>query len=131
MNNYHGVIIEESLDDQNVLNRVTIVSTKIEEVTNQHKTPWLRQWTLHTVEVPEEEADEIAKLIQDSLETAHTAWYADYNNNSTHYIIFPERIFCIDRSDRDQYKAAKEYGISIGIPEHQVDFDPEGPQWER
>ena len=55
--NYKGVIIEESLRKTDVLKDVLVVSTKVEPVTEKHRTPWLRQWTLHTVEIPEEEAD--------------------------------------------------------------------------
>lgn len=47
---YTGVIIEESLKDKAVLNQVSIVNTKVEPVTKHHKTPWLKQWTLHSFE---------------------------------------------------------------------------------
>lgn len=52
--NYKGVIIEESLQETSVLKEVTILSTKVERVTPKHKTSWLKQWTLHTVEIGEE-----------------------------------------------------------------------------
>lgn len=42
--NYKGVIIEESLTDNSVLGDVNIVSTKVEPVTEHHKTPHLKQW---------------------------------------------------------------------------------------
>lgn len=48
---YKGVIIEESLENKDVLDHVTIVSTKVEPVTTGHQTPWVKQWTLHTVEI--------------------------------------------------------------------------------
>ena len=49
--NYKGVIIEESLENKDVLKDVTVLGTKVEDVTEGHKTPWIKQWTLHTVEV--------------------------------------------------------------------------------
>jgi len=52
--NYKGVIIEESLENKDVLRDVVILSTKVEQVTEKHKTPYLKQWTLYTVELPEE-----------------------------------------------------------------------------
>lgn len=123
--NFKGVIIEESLEDKSVLKKVKILKTKIEPATEADKTPWLKQWTLHTVEVPENQAEEIAEEIRKSLETEHTAWYADYKNNSTHFIIFPEKVFKINRTSAEEYKEARDYGISLGIPEYQVDFSPE------
>lgn len=82
---YTGVVIKESLQKKAVLKKIKIVSTKVEAVTEKHKTPWLKQWTLNTIEVPEEKAQEIAK----------------------------------------------KYGISIGIPEYQVDFAPNDTVWEK
>ena len=51
--NYKGVIIEESLETKDVLERIKILSTKVEQVVDKHKTPWLKQWTMHTVEIAE------------------------------------------------------------------------------
>ena len=49
--NYKGVIIEESLENKDILKDVKILETKVEEVVEEHKTPWIKQWTLHTVEI--------------------------------------------------------------------------------
>ena len=56
MDNYRGVIIEESLENKEILKKVQILSTDIKQVTEKHKTPWVKQWTLHTVIIPENEA---------------------------------------------------------------------------
>lgn len=39
MNNYKGVIIEESLANRDVLKKVKILSTKVEKINDEHKTP--------------------------------------------------------------------------------------------
>jgi len=57
---FSGVIIEESLTDNSVLNDVNIISTKVEPVTEKHKTPWVKQWTMHTVKIPAGEEAEVA-----------------------------------------------------------------------
>jgi hypothetical protein len=130
--NYSGVIIEESLANKDVLKKVKILSTKVEKVTDEHKTPWLSQWTLHTVEIPENEAQSFAEEISKSLDYSHdSSWYADYKNDTHHYIIFKDKVFYIDRKSKEQYDEAKRYGISLGIPEYQVDFHPEVAEWER
>lgn len=119
---YTGVIIAESLHDPSVLQDMTIISTKIEPVTERHHTPHIEQWTLHTVEIPDERAGEIAERISQSLDGAHGEWYADFKNDTTHYIIFRGNVFVIDRTSQAQYDEAKAYGISLGIPDYQVDF---------
>lgn len=43
--NYKGVIIEESLENKDILDKISILATKKEIVTEKHKTPWVRQWT--------------------------------------------------------------------------------------
>lgn len=132
MKNYQGVIIEESLGNKNIPKEVKIISTKVEKVTDIHQTPWLSQWTLHTVEIPESEAKAIAEKISNSLDRAHGgSWYADFKNDIHHYIIFRNKIFYIDRKSKEEYDEAKRYGISLGIPEYQVDFHPEVEGWER
>lgn len=132
MKNFQGVIIEESLVNKDVLKKVKIISTKVEKVVEEHKTPWLSQWTLHTIEIPENEAQTIAEEISKWLDSSHnSSWYADFKNDTYHYIIFRDKIFYVDRKNKKQYDEAKRYGISLGIPEYQVDFHPEVAEWER
>ncbi|MDO9231348.1 MAG: hypothetical protein Q7U36_02585 [bacterium] len=130
MENYKGVIIEESLENKEVLRKVKIISTKIEKVIEKHQTPWISQWTLQAVEISKDHAEEVAREISQSLDKKHN-WYADYKNDTHHYIIFRGKVFHIDRKSKTQYDEAKKYGISLGIPEYQVDFHPEVEEWER
>ena len=127
---FKGIIIEESLNKKDVLGRLKIKSTKIEPVIDKHKTSWLKQWTLHTVEVSEGEVETIAKEISECLELEHP-WYADFKNESIHFIIFLNKVFKIDRTSKEEYNQAREYGLLLGIPSHQVDFHPEVKAWER
>lgn len=120
--NYQGTIIEESLKDKSVLGEVKILSTRVSPVTEKDKTPWLNQWTLHKVEIEENKAEAIADKISAAIDTEHTSWYADYRNDEYHYIIFPAKVFKIERSKKEQYDEATKYGIMLGIPDYQVDF---------
>ncbi len=129
---FEGVIIEESLKDKSVLESIEIKSTKVEKVTPGHKTPWIKQWTLHAVVIPENRVDQIAEEISKSLDYSQgTSWYADFKNDTSHYIIFQNKIFKIDRTKKEEYEEATTYGISLGIPEYQVDFAPNVVVWER
>ncbi|MFH1170769.1 MAG: hypothetical protein V1704_04390 [Candidatus Vogelbacteria bacterium] len=128
--NYQGIIIEESLENKDILKDVKTLETKVEEVIEEHKTPWIKQWTLHTVEIPENQIKDVAEKISKALDSEHD-WYADFKNDTHHYIIFRDKIFFVDKQSKEQYDEAKKYGISLGIPEYQVDFHPEVKEWER
>ncbi len=119
--NYKGVIIEESLEDKSVLKRVKILKTGVDKVVEKHKTPWLKQWTLHTIEVKEPDVDEVAKLISKSLDKKHSSWYVDFKSQKYHYIVFPDKIFKVGLDS--SYKEARDWGISIGIPKYQLQFE--------
>ncbi|MEK9143423.1 MAG: hypothetical protein AAB481_02230 [Patescibacteria group bacterium] len=120
--NYKGIIIAESLDDPSILQDVKIVKTNVEEVTKRHQTPWLKQWTLHTVEIPEEKADEFAEKISRSFDKNHPNWYGDFKNDRYHFIVFSNKVFKVDLSNPALYKETKIYGVSLGIPDYQLDF---------
>ncbi len=121
--NYNGTIIEESLENTDVLKDLKIISTKVKQVVEEHKTHWLKQWTLRKVEIPEDKAEEVANQISKSLDSDHGgSWYADYKNDKWHFIIFKNKVFKVNRENIEEYQAAQDYGISLGIPEYQVDF---------
>jgi len=119
--NFTGTIIEESLEKKDVLQKVKIIKTRTEKVTDRHRTPWVEKWTLDTVEIVETDANAIANDLSNALDSRHP-WYADFKNDDTHYIIFYHRVFKINRTSQKEYEEAKQYGISLGIPEYQVNF---------
>ncbi|HII39512.1 TPA: hypothetical protein HA318_05950 [Candidatus Micrarchaeota archaeon] len=109
------------------MKKVKVLATRVEKVTAKHQTPWLQHWTLHTIEVLEDKAKRIAQEISKvigSKPCSSTAgyWYADFKNETRHYIIFRNKVFHIDRKSKEQYETARQYGLSLGIPEYQVDF---------
>ena len=124
MAKFQGTIIEESLFDKSVLDDIKITTTRVSPVTEEEQTPWLKQWTLHAVEIPEEEARNIAGVLRKALETEHD-WYIDYKNADWHYIIFRDKVFKVDRSKKEEYNEVTKHGISLGIPDYQLDFSPE------
>jgi len=114
---YRGIIIEESLRDRRVLQSLRVLDTRIET--------WVSQWTLHTVEIPDEAAAVVAEQLSQALDATQAgSWYADFKNQTTHYIIFRNRVFRIDRHSPQAYEAPRQYGMALGIPEYQLDFSP-------
>ncbi len=121
---FKGVIIEESLENKDVLKKVKIVRTDVEKVTPDDQTPHLTIWTLHTVEIADEQAEEVADELSRSLDTKNGHWYADFKDNCIHYIIFPGKVFKVERDKPEQYVDVVSYGLEQGIPKHQLDFTP-------
>ncbi len=72
----------------------------------------------------------MTKELSTSLDSEH-AWYADFTNDKFHYIIFCKKVFKIKRSKKEQYAEVTKYGISLGIPDYQLDFSPHIKEWER
>lgn len=127
--NYRGVIIEESLSNKAILRECHIISTKISKVTKKDETPWLKQWTLHTVEIEPEKVNLFARQLSQAIEQPGQkkgdAWYADFNDGKTVYVIFSNKIFTWKIGDQIAKKQASNYGIKMGIPKHQVNW----PEW--
>lgn len=126
---YKGVIIAESLDNKSVLKDISILNTEIENVTEAHQTPWIEKWTMYTVEISNERVDEVVEQLSQSLDK--NGWYADFKNDLFHYIVYRHKVFKVDLKNPILYKDAKNYGVSLGIPEYQVDFAPEDKIWDR
>jgi hypothetical protein len=130
MDKFIGCIIEESLENKSILDGIKVVSTKVEQTTEKNKTPWVKQWTHHKVEINTDEAQDIAEKISEALDSKHN-WYADFKNDDIHYVIYRNKVFKINRTKEEEYNEATKYGISIGIPDYQVDFADKVKKWER
>jgi hypothetical protein len=127
-----GEIIEESLADQAAPSEVAILETRVEPVTEYHRTPWLERWTIHRVAMPEERAAEVAERFREALDTEHAhAWYVDFKNEDLHYIIFADKFLRVPRDSEEQYAEAIDHGTRLGIPSYQLDFSPTTERWER
>ena len=126
LGSYRGVIIEESLENKSILGELRILETEVEKVTDRSKTPWLKLWTKHTVEVPEADAQAVAERLARIIDRKHGgSWYADFKNQRFHYIIFRDRIFKVDRRSKQQYDEVNRFGEALGIPSYQLDFSPQ------
>jgi hypothetical protein len=77
---------------------------------------------MHHIIFYEDEMEGISKVNQNALDDKHP-WYADFKNKKTHYIIFKDRIFVIPRNQKETYQEAVDYGLSLGLPINQLDFN--------
>src|SRR5262249_682701 len=93
------------------------------------KTPWVSQWTLHTVEIPDEAAAVVAEQLSQALEATQAgSWYADFKNQTTHYIIFRNRVFRIDRHSPQAYEVK---AVRDGVGHPRVSTRCLGQGWVR
>jgi len=115
-----GIVIEESLVDQAVLDRLRTVRT--ESVTATDATPEQpRRWTLRHFEAPGEQAETLAGLLAAALRPG--PWYVDFVVGDEHVVAFSDRVFRYRRSDEAGADAARVYGRAVGVPEAQLDWE--------
>lgn len=119
--NYKGVIIEESLTDTSIIEELEIVQTEVEKVTERHGTTWLDKWTMQTVLIPEGKIDEYAKRLSNLIDVSHCSdWYCDFRNEKYHYVIFSNKVFKLDKSNKNDYDEMRKYAVALGLPEAQL-----------
>ncbi len=102
-----GTIIENSLLSKNILSKVTVQRTYHAE-----------DWILHDVLLEENLISELSS----SLSTG--PWYIHVWKPGTDdvTVIFKDKIFKINYTDKSTWADAVAYGISIGIPREQLSF---------
>ena len=121
MSDYEGEIIAESLLDTSILDELNIIKTRVEDVFPEDGTPWLSVWTLHKVRIVHSQAAAWAERFSHLLEHDHgIEWYIDFKNDDTHYVIYRDKVFKVDRRDAAQYRAVQDYGRALKIPESQL-----------
>lgn len=119
--NYKGVIIEESLIDNSIINNLKVLQVEVAKTTAKECTPWLDKWTLKTVEINESEIDYYTKELSKLIDSKHiNNWYCDFRNDLYHYIVFKDKIFKLNRKSKQDYKDMQEYALSIGLPKYQL-----------
>jgi len=108
---FKGVVIEESLEDNRILNELEIVGFRI----SSDETPQDR-WHLYTVKVSEEDIVKLSKCIKSGK------WYMHFWSGRDVIAIFKNKKFEFNYDDRDTWKDAVDYGLSVGTPQEQLSF---------
>ena len=107
---YRGIIIEESLNDNRILNNFNILKLYITAAAKRSD-----QWHLFEVEVEENEIENISKLIMEG-------WYAHFWRGSDVVAVFAHKIIKFNYLDKNTWNEVLEYGRKLNIPEEQLDF---------
>ncbi len=108
---YKGVIVEESLKDNRILNDLEIIKFEI----TKDEDPKDR-WHIYTVLIPGEDIENLSKFIESNK------WYMHFWNENNITVIFKDKKFQFNVNDKIGRESAIQYGLSIGIPKEQLDF---------
>lgn len=74
------------------------------------------KWTLRTVNITKEKIQYLSNKIKSN------SYYMHFWDNRNIIVVFRNKIFEIDYDDKNTWKDAIEYGVSIGISKEQLDF---------
>lgn len=108
---YTGTIVEESLSEPGVLDEIRIVGFKISSGEGSEE-----RWHLYTVEVKKEQIEKISHCLKSEK------WYAHFWKGKEVIVAYKDKTFAFNFDDKESWKPAVEYGVSIGIPLKQLDF---------
>ncbi len=116
---FNGLILKESLLSDRTLEMVQIVKREVWRdipgaVEGQPKT-----WTALRVSVEADRIHAVLEALAQDLKSEPIGWYADFSDGQDTYIVFPGRAFSVRKEGKE---AAVQYGLSLGIPKHQLDF---------
>lgn len=106
-----GTVVEESLEDNRLLNELEIIGFRISKDENPQD-----RWHLYKVKVSRDDIEKLSKNINAGK------WYMHFWEGSDITAVFKNKIFEFNYSDKSTWKDAIEYGKSLGIPEEQLDF---------
>jgi len=107
---YRGIIIEESLIDNRILNNMNILKLYI--TGNEQKS---ERWHLFEVEIEDNDIENISRQI-------YGKWYAHFWHGTDVTAVFSNRIFKFNYLDHNTWKETLEYGKKLSIPQEQLDF---------
>ncbi len=110
MKDYKGIIVEESLADNRILNKLKIIKLEITKEENPSD-----RWHLYTVQVSEKEINAFSKNIKEK-------WYMHFWKGRRIIAIFKNKKFEFNFGDKATWQPAIAYGLSLGIPKEQLDF---------
>jgi len=107
---YRGIIVEEGLNNNRILNNVTVLKMHI--TGHEQKS---ERWHLFEVEIEEEFIENVAKEIVGN-------WYAHFWHGTDVIAVFSNKLIKFNYLDKNTWKEVMEYGRKLDIPEEQLDF---------
>ena len=117
----HGALITESLKTDITLDDLNIVVRKIVRSQPKNTTPEQpKTWTVLYFEAEDTVSEALASALSGVLDQPN--WYADFASEAETFVVFSDRIFRYSRGDENGRDEAAAYGVSLGVPESQLDW---------
>ena len=107
---YKGTIIEESLEDNRIMNDMEVVSMRI----SRDEVP-MNRWHLYTVHVSLQDIGFLSQQIK-------SGWYMHFWRGNDVVVVFYDKTFMFAHDDPTSWEPAVRYGLAQGIPSEQLDF---------
>ena len=118
---YTGLILKESLENVEVLkdDKITISKEETWNVGGNAVNWQPKVWTAIYVKGNDKDIKDVAVIISNSI---LDKWYANLSDSTTEYVIFQKKIFSYLKGTNKTKQEAIDYGKSVGVPEHQLDW---------
>ena len=107
---YTGIIVEESLEDNRIINALEVIKVKISDEQKPED-----RWHLYTVQVSQKDIKKLSKNLKQG-------WYMHFWKGREIVAIFKDKKFEFDYDDKNSWEPVIEYGLSLGIPKEELDF---------
>ncbi len=118
---FTGLIIKEGLQPDTNLEEfgLKIVKTKEWKVGKRAAEFQPKIWNAIYVEGAEKSIGSVADALARVL---LPKWYANFSDATTEYVVFQGKVFKHRKGDKEDAMEAMEYGRSLGLPDHQLDW---------
>ncbi len=108
---YEGLLIKESISDENLLDLLTIHKTELWKTEGKPK-----YWTaLFFTSTQPDFPQRASEVLVDN-------WYVDFKSENRKYIVFKNKVLAYDIGDTEGKKMVCEECRKLGIPEAQMDW---------
>ncbi len=119
----NGTLIAESLRVGTDLHFDGLVLTSLSRHEEPDEPPGMpTTWTLLGFEAEDGLADMLAQKLADVL-IADGGWFADFGVGDDHVVIFAGKVFRYRKGDVAGRAEAAQYGLSVGCPTSQLDWE--------
>lgn len=110
---FHGIILDQQFKDPKYPNNLQIFAKKKGTI---------NPWWIFGIEVIDADIEPVITDIQKHMKSGKP-YYAHFYNDEVLIVVFKDRIYRCSRDKKSWIEAIK-YGMSMGIPGEQMDFQP-------